>query len=248
MMGINPDDIISFGLALCRIGACIMLLPGIGTARIPLRVRLTAAVMLAAAINPNIAHKDHQLTEITEVVMSELIIGATIGGTVRVVFMAAAFAASLISAHVGLMMPSQSVIDEYEQVPHLADVLIVMVITSALLFDLHLHLIKTLHTSYAIAPPSTVQGLGIDDISVMKQIKGATHLGLQLATPLIVLAVLFYASLGVVARALPMVPTQFVGAPALLLLGTMLLGDVAPGVGHKFIEKIKDLVPSGAAP
>jgi flagellar biosynthesis protein FliR len=49
---IGPDTVLLAFLAFCRIGGCLMLMPGFSSSRVPVHVRLFIAVALTLALAP----------------------------------------------------------------------------------------------------------------------------------------------------------------------------------------------------
>lgn len=93
-------------LTFCRIGTCFMLMPGFGSARVPMQIRLfiSVAVSLAvlahlwAAITP---HVSRQPDTMLVLIGSELLIGGLIGLVVRLYVLALQFIASGMTLMMG---------------------------------------------------------------------------------------------------------------------------------------------------
>jgi flagellar biosynthetic protein FliR len=52
MIGLGPDAVALVVLIFCRIGGCLMLMPGFSSPRIPVRARLFVALSLSLALSP----------------------------------------------------------------------------------------------------------------------------------------------------------------------------------------------------
>src|SRR5436309_15602620 len=78
----------AFMLVFARIGAMVMLLPGLGESNIPVRVKLAIALMLTLIILP--LHRSayqidmQSLTSLLILMLREIVIGIVLGATARV--------------------------------------------------------------------------------------------------------------------------------------------------------------------
>src|SRR3989337_1742359 len=96
----------AFMLVFARIGAMVMLLPGLGEANIPVRIKLAIALLLTLVILP--LHRaayniDMQsVTALLVLMMHEIVIGIVLGATARVTLSALQVAGSVIAQQLGL--------------------------------------------------------------------------------------------------------------------------------------------------
>jgi len=78
----------AFMLAFARVGAMVMLLPGLGESDIPMQVKLSIALLLTLIILPlhrAAYHIDmNSMTALLVMMMHEIIIGVVLGATARV--------------------------------------------------------------------------------------------------------------------------------------------------------------------
>src|SRR3954451_17877921 len=96
----------AFMLAFARIGAMVMLLPGLGESNIPTRIKLSIALLLTLIILPlhrNAYHIDMQsLTALLVLMLQEIVIGIVLGATARVTLSALQVAGAVIAHQMGL--------------------------------------------------------------------------------------------------------------------------------------------------
>ena len=96
----------AFMLVFARIGTMVMLLPGLGELSVPVRVRLTVALVLAAVLLPlHRAAYPLDLRSFGPVLVmlgEELLIGAVLGLTARLTISALQVAGSVIAQQLGL--------------------------------------------------------------------------------------------------------------------------------------------------
>src|SRR5258708_15770 len=96
----------AFLLVFARIGTMVMLLPGLGELSVPVRVRLTVALVLAAVLLP-LPPRAHVLDlasfgPVLTLMAQEMFIGAVLGLSVRLTISALQVAGSVIAQQLGL--------------------------------------------------------------------------------------------------------------------------------------------------
>jgi len=214
-------------LAFCRIGACFMLMPGFGSARIAVHIRLFVAVavtwaLLAHLWDAIVPHVRLEAPAMLLLVASELMIGATIGLVTRLYTLALQFAGSVIAMTGGFGGMAGAAVDEMEQQAPLT----VLITTSALLLlfalDFHHEVLKALVSSYQVAPMGRffdAQGALIDLADTVSQ---SFYLTLRLASPFIAYAILANLAIGFVNKLAPQIPVYFVSLP-FIIAGALIL-------------------------
>ncbi|SFK04505.1 flagellar biosynthetic protein FliR [Methylocapsa palsarum] len=129
MTQIGTDAVLAAFTIFCRIGACLMLMPGLSSARVPVNVRLFLAFAVALAFVPLLSVEiEARLAglnpvNLTLIIMSELLIGATIGFLRRIYFGSLETLASVVAMSIGLSSPIASVVGEGESNPAVASLL-----------------------------------------------------------------------------------------------------------------------------
>ncbi|MBS0242122.1 MAG: flagellar biosynthetic protein FliR, partial [Proteobacteria bacterium] len=99
--------LIDMFLVFCRIGACLMLLPGFSSSHVPVRVRLFIAIAISLSIAPLVQNgvaappadalsRTNWLTIVTE-----SMIGAFLGSIGRLLFASVQFACAVIAPSAG---------------------------------------------------------------------------------------------------------------------------------------------------
>src|SRR5712692_6120350 len=95
----------AFMLVFARVGAMVMLLPGLGELSVPVRMRLTAALLLAAVLLP--LHRNaYQLDlrsfgPVLAMLGEELFVGAVLGISARLMISALQIAGFVIAQQLG---------------------------------------------------------------------------------------------------------------------------------------------------
>ncbi|MEA2939224.1 MAG: flagellar biosynthesis protein FliR, partial [Alphaproteobacteria bacterium] len=213
----------AFMLVFARVGTMVMLLPGLGELAVPVRVRLTVALVLAAVLLP--LHRgayDLDLRSFAPVVGllgQEMFVGAVLGLTARLMISGLQVAGSVIAQQLGLgfvtavdpTMGQQSVI--------VANFLTMLGVTLVFAADLHHLVIAALNDSYALFRPGEVPLLGDVAAHTSRTVTAAFRIGIQLSAPFIVFGLLFNLGLGVLSRLMPQMQVFFVGVPLSILVG-----------------------------
>ena len=108
MSPIGPDTILLVFLLFCRIGGCLMLMPGVSSARVPVNVRLFIAPRRDLGIDALCSRSscgrsvaDKPSSVMLTLIVSEVAVGAMIGIMARVFFLALQFMATGMAMFIG---------------------------------------------------------------------------------------------------------------------------------------------------
>jgi flagellar biosynthesis protein FliR len=228
-------------LVFCRIGACIMLVPGYSSANIPAQVRLFVALslslglapLLMPAILPLVANAP--LLSIAALIVSELLIGAVIGLMGRMFFLGLQTLATAMAMSIGLSSTLATPIDEVDPVPALTS--LIMVSVGALFFvtDQHWEVIRGLTTSYRIWQPS--DGLSADAAlgHLSESLTESFVLALRVSSPFIVYGVVVNLAIGLINKLTPAIPIYFISVPFVLFGGLALAYLTGPELLLQFM-------------
>lgn len=218
---------LEFFLILCRIGGCLLILPGLGSTRIPSRVRMLLVITLAAAILPSVttvtgtfrlADSDNLL----RLIATETMIGIVIGFAVRIVVAALEFITSAIAMTIGyggMLGPAVA-----ESTPQASLGTFISLSALTLLFTLNFHhaVIASLVQSYQLLPI----GMGLSAEAVLTRANNlATDgflLALRLGIPFLAYGIIVNLAVGLVNKLTPQIPIYFMSLPAVLLGGLFL--------------------------
>jgi flagellar biosynthetic protein FliR len=219
--------VLAYLLTFARAGSMIMLLPVIGDAGVPPRVRLAFALAVSAALCAGTAKFYPTIApaplELAMLVAMEVTVGILVGTMARLIMSALDVAGFLIAAQSGLAFaqtfdPSQGV-----QSTSLSTFL--SLIGALLIFESGLHhlAIGAIEGSYALVPVGAVIPTGDFAELAINFVSGAFALGLQLAAPFLVFGLLTYATLGILSRLMPQLQIFFLAMPINILTGFVLL-------------------------
>lgn len=230
----------AFMLVFARIGTMVMLLPGLGEMSMPVRVRLTIALVLSAMFLPlHRAAYTIDLRELGPVLLmlgGEIVIGAVLGLTARLSISALQVAGAVIAQQMGLGFVTAVDPTQGQQNVIVSNFLAMLGVTLIFATDLHYLVIAALNDSYRLFAPGAVILVGDIAALVTKTIAGAFRVGIQLAAPFLVFGLLFNIGLGVLSRLMPQMQVFFVGLPLSILLGFLILIVVVGAMMGTFLE------------
>ena len=216
-----------FILTFARAGAMIMLLPVIGDAGVPARVRLAFALAVSAALAPAVAAYYPTVppptTGLAMLVARETIAGIMIGSMARLIMSALDVAGSLIATQTGLAFAQTFNPSLSAQTTVVSTFL--SLLGAMLVFESGLHhlAIGAIRGSYNLLPPAGDLMTGNMAEIAIRMVSGAFALGLQLSAPFILFGFLIYVALGVLSRLMPQLQAFFLAMPINILIGFVLL-------------------------
>lgn len=201
-------------LVFLRVGAMMALLPAFGEQMVPARLRLVLALAFSAVVFPAVAlHLPHTLTLFDAVV--EVAVGLTLGMGLRLLVLALQFAGSIAAQSASLSQLFASAGAEPQ--PAVSTLFTISALALAVQCGLHVRAAELMILSYSLFPA----GLSVGSAAIadwgLTQVARATTLAFMLAAPFVLAALLWNMALGVMNRAMPMLPVSFLGAPALSL-------------------------------
>jgi flagellar biosynthetic protein FliR len=217
----------AFLLVFARVGTMVMLLPGIGEANMPARIRLTIALVLTAVLLP--LHRaaytiDLQaLGPVLVLLFQEIVIGAVLGLTARLAISGLQVAGSVIAQQLGLGFVTAVDPTQNQQGMLVGNFLAVLGVALIFATDLHYLVIAALNDSYRLFQPGEMPVTGDVAQLIVRTVSAAFRIGIQLSAPFLVFGLLFNLGLGVLSRLMPQMQVFFIGMPLSILLGLLLL-------------------------
>jgi flagellar biosynthetic protein FliR len=232
----------TFMLVFARIGTMVMLLPGLGEMSMPVRVRLSIALALAAMFVPlHRAAYTIDLRDLGPVLLMfghEMIIGAILGLTARLSISALQVAGAVIAQQMGLGFVTAVDPSMGQQNVIVSNFLTMLGVTLIFATDLHYLVIAALNDSYRLFAPGASILVGDAAALITKTVAGAFKVGIQLSAPFLVFGLLFNLGLGVLSRLMPQMQVFFIGLPLSILLGFLILIAVVGAMMGTFLDFI----------
>lgn len=218
-----PAGSATFLLLFCRVGAILMLLPAFSDDAVPMRIRLLIALGIAIGflghLSPVVSPALANEAPLAPLVIGELMLGLALGSVIRILFLGAAMAGSLITMQTGLLSAVVSDPSQGGQAPILSRYVSLAALIACFAANVHHMWLGAIVQSYDVFP---VGGLPpAEDFSrlAVSTLSHSMSLALSLAAPLIVYGLLFNIALGVISRIAPAIQVFFIFQPLQLLLG-----------------------------
>jgi flagellar biosynthetic protein FliR len=227
-------------LVFARIGTMVMMMPGLGEMNVPVRVRLTIALMLSAIFLT--LHQSAYTIDLRApgpvllLFAQEFLVGAVLGMTARLTMSALQVAGAVIAQQMGLGFVTAVDPTQGQQNAIVGNFLSVLGVTLIFATDLHHLVIAALNDSYRLFAPGTAFLLGDIATLVTRTIASAFKVGIQLSAPFLVFGLLFNLGLGVLSRLMPQMQVYFVGMPLSILLGFLILFLVVGAMMGTFLD------------
>lgn len=214
-------------LLFARLGAAVMLLPGLGEAEIPAPIRLAIGVMLVPLLlpllGPALPTPPAAPADALALLAVEIGIGLWLGTLARIAVMALAMAGQAIAALIGLSGMLVGDAGLGMQATALGRAFGLLAATLVLATGLHGVALTAMADSYRVLPAGGALPAGLAAESVAAAGAASLDLALRLSAPFVVGAVLLNMALGLLSRLAPQVQTFFVAVPGQILAGIALL-------------------------
>jgi flagellar biosynthetic protein FliR len=241
----------TFMLVFARVGAMVMLLPGFGESNIPVRVKLSIALLLTLIILPlHRAAYNVDMTSMTPLLvlmLHEIVIGIVLGATARVTLSALAVAGSVIAQQLGLGFVTAVDPTQGQQGLLIGNFLSILGMTLLFATDTHHLVIAALNESYRIFSPGEMLPTGDVAALATRAFAAAFKIGMQLSAPFLVFGLVFNIGLGVLARLMPQMQVYFVGVPLSIMVGFLILALVLTAMMGTYLNYLvgvlHDLTP-----
>ncbi|MFE1602420.1 flagellar biosynthesis protein FliR [Methylobacterium sp. ID0610] len=225
----------------CRIGGCLLVVPGFSSARVPAQIRLFLALAVTFALSPlilplfrgKLADQNPAMTFLW--ILSESLTGFLIGLLGRVFLFVLETVMTAVTMAIGFGTIPGTPMEGNE--PQGALVALIMMAATALLFaaDLHWELFRGLVDSYARMPPG--QGLGAQSalVQIVDQVTTVFVLGLRITSPFIVFSVVVNLAIGFANKLTPTIPVFFIATPFVIAGGLFILYSLSGEVLTQFL-------------
>ncbi|MEE2950933.1 flagellar biosynthetic protein FliR [Fulvimarina manganoxydans] len=237
-------------LIFCRIGTCMMLMPGFSSSRIPAQVRLFLSFAITLALSPIILPQLEPLlsgasdADRLHLIASELLNGFFIGLLGRVFLIALSFAGHVIANAIGM---GQAMGPVFEDGPDPTISTLVTFTATTLIFVLNLHaeIARALVASYSAMPAANGFSVQASLINIADNLDEAFMLCLRISSPFVLYAVIVNFAIGLANKLTPTIPIYFISLPFVLAGGLVLFGYVIGDFLILFMQEFQQWVLNG---
>ncbi len=227
-MPITSDTVLVVFLLFCRIGGCLMLMPGFSSPRIPMQVRLFVAVAVTLAIAPllvptvSIAVPQATPAVVLNLIFSEIFKGALIGLIGRLFFLALQFMAVAAAQFAGFSPLPGTPIEDTEPIPALATFFTLTATVLLFVTEQHWEMLHALLASYTVLPLNEPMATELGLARLGDALQSTFILSLQISSPFIIYALIINLMVGIANKLVPQIPVYFISMP-FVLAGALLL-------------------------
>jgi flagellar biosynthetic protein FliR len=234
------------GLVFFRVGAMVMVMPGVGEGAVPPRIRLSFALLLALCLGPVVAHAlptpPDSVGTMAGYIFKEVLIGLAIGGVLRMFFTAMTTTGELVALQTTLAFAQTANPNGAQPSTSLSVFLTLMATVLVFDTDLHRMFLAAIAHSYDLFSPLKAAPLG-DMARLAEETLGKSFaLGVQLAAPILVFSVVFNIAVGLVGRVMPQFQIFFAATPLSLLLGLSLFALSLGSIGLVWVGAYEALL------
>ena len=240
-----PDVAVLYMLAFARIGAIVMLLPGIGETAVSARIRLAFALLVTLLLHPltaslypmGLATKPALLAVLLG---GEIAIGLFIGMASRLVLAAAQVAGTTIANQLGLGFAMTVDPTQGQQGVIFGNFLSLMAVTLIFVTDLHVPAISAVSSSFSLFPPG--QWLPVGDFAevTVRLVGESFRVGLQVSAPFLAFGLIFNLGLGMLQKMMPQFQIFFVAMPLSIGAGLLLFGLILSTMMLWYLDHVRD--------
>jgi flagellar biosynthesis protein FliR len=214
-------------LLFCRIGACLMIVPGVGGTQIPVQVRLFATVGATLALAPMLIDQikvgDLGAIGISRLIVCELLAGGTIGVLARLFFSALETLAFAAATMLALANPFGVEVDQFQQTPPLATLITLGATTMIFVSNFHWQIIVALVDSYRAIPFGSAFEAR-RSLAEIGDVLGQSFLvAIRVASPFFLYSVIVNFAMALINRVTPQIAIFFIAPPFILAGGVTLL-------------------------
>lgn len=221
----------AFTLVLARTGCAIMLLPGVGEADAPAITRVgiavTITILLAPLVAPLIPPGIADFGDFARALAAEMLTGIWLGWLARVIVLALPMAGQVIAHMIGVSNVLQNEAGAGGANTALSQLFTLAVPVVLLTSGLYALPLDALVNSYQAIPPGHFLPVRVGTELAITTVTKAFSLSLQLASPFVVLSMVWFIAVGLTARLSSRLQIYFVAAPSQILGGIILLSLLA---------------------
>ncbi len=235
-----PAWAFAFMLVLCRVGAAVMLLPGLGEAEPPPMLRVGLSLALVALVLPGVGLvAPPGVWPMAMMAGAELLCGLVLGWLARCIALALPMAGQTISLMLGLtsVVLPDPVLGQSSVVMRLFALAAPVLVLGTGLWAMP---VAALSGSYTLVPVGHLMPVADGVDAAVGAVATAFGLALRLAAPFLIASVVWQAALGLLSRLLPQLQIYFAALPGQVVGGLALLAVLATSLAEIWVEAARD--------
>lgn len=251
MNALTPTIVLTAFVVFCRVGACLLVIPGFSSPRVLMRARLFVAIAVALALTPMLQSEVQPSVEgaapitLLGLMLSESLKGVLIGLLGRFFFLALETMTMSVSFSIGLSNPLAAPLEGDEAMPTISSLISLAAVLLVFVTDLHWEVFRGLSASYAVLPVKQSFDPRIGLVQLTDDAAKTFAFTLRIAAPFLVFSIVANVAIGLINKLVPQVPVTFIATPFLLAGGFIILYFVARPALDLFISAFAGWLRTG---
>jgi flagellar biosynthetic protein FliR len=242
----TAQQVFAGGLVFARLAAIVMLIPGFGETFVPVRIRLSLALLLTLVLFPvvgaTVPSIPADVSGVAGAVIKETLIGLMIGTILRMFMTSLASAGEIVSIQTTLGFAQTANPTQAAPSTTLGTFLGLMGMVLIMTTNLHHLFLSAIVRSYTVFPFTRDVQVADANALAIQTLSQSFALGLQLAAPVVAFSMIFNIATGLVGRVMPQFQIYFVSSPLMILLGLSIFALSLGLIGIVWIDHYRDLV------
>jgi flagellar biosynthetic protein FliR len=241
----TASEVYAAGLVFARVGAMVMLVPGLGDASVPPRIRLSFALLMSLILTPLVAPQvviPAAVSGVAAEVIRETLIGLMIGAVLRMTLSALTVAGEIIAIQTTLGFAQTASPSQAQPSATLSTFLNLIGVTLVMTTDLHHLFFAAMVNSFDLFPFSRTPPIGDAAALAVQTFAGSFALGLQLAAPVVVFSIVFNIATGLVGRVMPQFQIFFVASPLAVIFGLSIFALSLGTIGMVWTDRFREVL------
>jgi flagellar biosynthetic protein FliR len=233
------------GLVFARVGAMVMLVPGLGDASVPPRIRLSFALLMSLILTPLVTQGlvvPDTVGAASGALIRETLVGLMMGAILRLFLSSLATAGEVVAIQTTLGFAQTANPAQAAPSSSIATFLTLMGTVLVMTTDLHHLFFGAMFNSYRLFPFDQPILVGDAATLAVQTVAGSFALGIQLAAPVIVFSIVFNTAAGLVGRAMPQFQIFFVATPLSVMLGLSVFALSLGTIGVVWTSRYRELL------
>ena len=233
-----------FFMVFARVGTAMALLPGFSAGYVPLRIRLGIALAVTFALVPVLLGTLPPLPKapigLGLLVAGEVIIGGFMASLGRVMMSALQTAGTFISYFASMANALVQDPVAEQQSSTISGFLATLGLMCVFVTGLDHVMLRSVVDSYVLFEPGNLPMFGDMSESMARRVAAAFGLGLQLASPFLLVAMTYYIGLGLLNRLMPQLQVFFFGLPFQVTVQLWILMITTSGIILVFLNRFAE--------
>jgi len=233
------------GLVFARIGAMVMLVPGIGDASVPPRIRLAFALLMSLLLTPLVATGvvvPATMGAGAGELIRETLVGLMMGSILRLFLSSLTTAGEIVSIQTTLGFAQTANPAQAAPSTTISTFLALIGTVLVMTTDLHHLFFGAMFSSYRLFHLGQPLMVGDAATLAVQTVAGSFALGVQLAAPVIVFSIVFNIAAGLVGRIMPQFQIFFVATPLSVMFGLSVFALSLGVIGMVWLNRYRELV------